>query len=298
MSKWMPSKGQAALWTGAVLCALLSIPAPCPFNGGPQRAAVPTLAVPTGAMSEPDAVSPTAVPAADNTPGNRSPAHPQRPSTPPSKRPPTGGAHPNHPTPPTPNRPNAAPAEPGSTHRPSVPAQPPSAVPGTPVQPPVGAAPGATPAPSPGVAATPGVIWPTEKLRIRVIDGRTLQPLPGAEVVLIETEQRAVTDRNGYTPWIDAPIIRNPRYRPMVQELHGQLGVIAYKNGYRDSVHLGIRMHEGARSEATVWMYKIGPGDTRIEPVLYQVPYHHLWLIQLADKFRSKTQPGEGPERP
>ncbi|MCL6446319.1 MAG: carboxypeptidase-like regulatory domain-containing protein, partial [Alicyclobacillus sp.] len=141
-------------------------------------------------------------------------------------------------------------------------------------------------------------VIPTARLRIRVIDGRTLQPLPGAEVVLIETEQRVTTGKDGITPWFDGPVLRDPRYRPMVAELHGQLGVIVYKNGYRDSIHLGIRMHEGQETEETVWMYKLGPGDRRIEPVLYQVPYHHLWLVELADKFRSKTQPGEGPERP
>jgi hypothetical protein len=145
---------------------------------------------------------------------------------------------------------------------------------------------------------SPYVPWPTAKLRLRVIDGRSQQPLPGAEVVIIETEQRLITDKDGYTPWTDAPIIRNPRYRPLVAELHGQLGVIAYKNGYRDSVHLGIRMHDGTESESTVWMYKLGPGDIRIEPLLYQVPYHHLWLVELADRFRSKTQLGEGPEKP
>ncbi|GGI97632.1 hypothetical protein GCM10010885_04140 [Alicyclobacillus cellulosilyticus] len=145
---------------------------------------------------------------------------------------------------------------------------------------------------------SPYVPWPTSRLRVRVIDGRTLEPLPGAEVVLIETEQRLTTGPDGFTPWFDAPVIRNPRYRPMVAELHGQLGVIAYKNGYRDSIHLGIRMHEGIPTETTVWMYKIGPQDRRIEPVLYQEPYHHIWLVELADKFRSRTQPGEGPERP
>ncbi len=138
----------------------------------------------------------------------------------------------------------------------------------------------------------------TEKLRIEAIDGRTRQPIEGAEVVLIENEQRFVTGKNGLTQWFDAPVIRNPKYRPLVAELHGQLGVIVYKNGYRDSIHLGIRMHEGARSEATVWMYRIESGDRRIEPVLYQVPYHHLWLIELADRFRQKSQIGEGPERP
>lgn len=182
--------------------------------------------------------------------------------------------------PPAPAVPESDPAAP-ETQRPSMP---------TPLPP-----------PTPGSAQTqfsPYVPWPTSKLRVRVIDGRTQQPIEGAEVVLIETEQRATTGPDGYTQWMDAPIIRNPRYRPMVAELHGQLGVIAYKNGYRDSIHLGIRMHEGIPSETTVWMYKLGPGDTRVEPVLYQVPYHHVWLVELADKFRSKTQPGEGPERP
>ncbi|WP_284199954.1 hypothetical protein [Alicyclobacillus sacchari] len=161
--------------------------------------------------------------------------------------------------------------------------------------------PGSQPSANNGTAIGPeswGYTRKTSKLRIHVIDGRTKQPLEGAEVVVIETEQRFRTDKNGDTPWFDAPIFRNPKYRPMVAELHGQLGVIAYKNGYRDSIHLGIRMHENIRQEATVWMYKIGPGDRRIEPVLYQEPYHHLWLIQLADKFRQQSQIGEGPERP
>jgi hypothetical protein len=139
---------------------------------------------------------------------------------------------------------------------------------------------------------------PTARLRIRVIDGRTHDPLPGTEVVLAETEQRLKTNSQGMTAWFDAPIIRNERFRPMVQELHGQLTVIAYKNGYRDSVHMGIRMHEGISSEETVWMYKLGPEDRRIEPVLYQVPYHHLWLIQLADKFRKPSQLGQGWQHP
>lgn len=145
---------------------------------------------------------------------------------------------------------------------------------------------------------TPYVPWPNARLRIHVIDGRTQQPIRGAEVVLIETEQRLTTRTDGYTEWFDAPVVRNPRYRPMVAELHGQLGVIVYRNGYRDAIHLGIRLHEGIPAESTVWMYQLGPGDRRIEPVLYQVPYHHIWLVELADKFRSNSQPGEGPERP
>ena len=184
----------------------------------------------------------------------------------------------------------AVPTAPGAVPptQPSTPAQP---VPATPTPP-------ADPLATPSTPFSPYAPWPTAKLRIRVIDGRTMHPLPGAEVVVIETEQRVQTDNNGLTPFVDAPVLRNPRFRPMVAELHGQLGVIVYKNGYRDSIHFGIRMHEGLRNETTVWMYQLGPGDHRVEPVLYQVPYHHIWLVQLADKFRSKTQPGAGPERP
>lgn len=162
----------------------------------------------------------------------------------------------------------------------------------------------APPAPGTGSTAqsrprfTPYAPLPTTRLRIHVMDGRTHEPLQGAEVVLVETEQRLRTNAQGMTPWFDAPVLRSERFRPMVQELHGQLTVIAYKNGYRDSIHMGIRTHEGNPTEETVWMYKIGPEDRRIEPVLYEVPYHHIWLIQLADKFRRPSQLGEGWQQP
>ncbi len=137
------------------------------------------------------------------------------------------------------------------------------------------------------------------KLRVKVIDGRTLQPLAGAEVVVIETEKRYRTGNDGLTPWIDAPVLRSARFRFLVSELHGQLTLISYKNGYRDSIHMGVRINEGAETRTTVWQYKIEPGlDRRIEPVLYQEPYHRLWLIQLADRFRRPSQLGEGYERP
>ncbi|UOF90451.1 carboxypeptidase-like regulatory domain-containing protein [Fodinisporobacter ferrooxydans] len=139
----------------------------------------------------------------------------------------------------------------------------------------------------------------TAKLKVTVIDGRTRQPLPNAEIVLTETEQRFKTDAKGETNWIDAPIIRDERFRPMVAQLHGQLTLIAYKNGYRDTIYFNVRVHDGVESRVTMWMYQIAPGeDRRIEPLAYETPYHHLWLVQLADKFRSSTQPGEGPERP
>ncbi len=146
-------------------------------------------------------------------------------------------------------------------------------------------------------------VWPFRnqqmgKLQVTVIDGRTGEALPEAEVVVAETEQRYRTGPDGKTPVVDAPVTRDPRFRPMIGELHGQLTVIAYKNGYRDSVYFGVRMHPGLMTEPTVFMYKILPQDTRIEPVHYQVPLHRIWIYELANKFRSTSQPGEGPPSP
>lgn len=198
---------------------------------------------------------------------------------------------PNGTTPTQSNKPSVSPPSPPSANPPAGPTPNPGPNQGQPKGPMDSATPNATP-------TNPQPLYRTGKLRVHVINGRTMKPLPGAEVVLIETEQRLTTDKDGYTKWFEAPIVRNPRYRPLIQELHGQLGVVVYKNGYRDSVHLGIRIHDDAPAQTTVWMYKIGPGDTRIEPVLYEEPYHHLWLIDLADRFRSKSQPGEGFQHP
>jgi len=147
------------------------------------------------------------------------------------------------------------------------------------------------------VPLTPGA--QNGKLRVKVIDGRTRQPLAGAEVVVLETEKRYRTGADGLTPWIQAPVLRSARFRFLVNELHGQLTLISYKNGYRDSIHMGVRMNEGQVTKTTIWQYKIVPGsDVRVEPVFYQEPYHRLWLIQLADRFRRPSQLGEGYERP
>ncbi len=161
-------------------------------------------------------------------------------------------------------------------------------------------------APEPSGKAPAGSFVPTTpgqalgQLRVKVIDGRNQKPLAGAEVVVLETEKRYHTDANGLTPWIQAPVLRSARFRFLVNELHGQLTLISYKNGYQDSIHMGVRVNERAQTKVTIWQYKIIPGgpNTRIEPVLYQEPYHRLWLIQLADRFRRPSQLGEGYEHP
>lgn len=137
----------------------------------------------------------------------------------------------------------------------------------------------------------------TAPLKLRVVDAHTMKGIPGAGCTIGETGDRVETDAKGVAPEIQAPIFRNPRLEEMLAALHGQLTVLCYKNGYRDSVYVGVRMHEGAVTETEVWMTPVGPLDRRVEPTLYQVPIHRVWLIQLADKYRLREE-GEGPERP
>ncbi len=137
----------------------------------------------------------------------------------------------------------------------------------------------------------------TAKLHISVVDAITQKGIPGAGCAVGESGDRVETNAQGVAPAIDAPVFRNPRLEQLLAELHGQLTVICYKKGYRDSIYIGVRMHEGIVTEPAIWMYPIGKGDRRIEPTLYQMPIHRLWQIQLADKYRLFDQ-GEGPESP
>lgn len=137
----------------------------------------------------------------------------------------------------------------------------------------------------------------TAPLRLTVVDSHTMNGLAGAACVVAETGQRVETDERGAAPEVQVPVLRNPRLEELVAQIHGQLTVICYKEGYRDAIYMGVPVYPDETTETQVWMVPYGPGDTRIEPTLYQAPVHRLHLIQLADKFRLREQ-GEGPERP
>lgn len=139
---------------------------------------------------------------------------------------------------------------------------------------------------------------PAALLRARVINAETGQPINGARCVLAETRQEIWSGEDGWTPTIRAPIIRDPRIESMLAELHGQLTLICYKAGFRDTIFMGVRMHEGLVTEPEVWLIPATATERRKEPWLYQMPIHRIWRIQLADKFRSENEPGEGYERP
>ncbi|WP_051331089.1 hypothetical protein [Aneurinibacillus terranovensis] len=135
-------------------------------------------------------------------------------------------------------------------------------------------------------------------LQVRVLDDDTRKPLPNTEVVLAENGYRVTTDKNGMTPAFPAPVIRDPRFEPTIARLHGQLTLIAYQEGYRDEIYFNVRMNPGMLTKTDMYMHRITPQDRRLEPHAYFYPTHRLFTIDLAAKYRSKTQPGAGPESP
>lgn len=135
-------------------------------------------------------------------------------------------------------------------------------------------------------------------IRVHVIDESTRKPIEGAVVVVAETEQRLRTDVQGWTPRVEAPVLRARRFRPIVAQLHGQLSLVVYKNGYRDALYFGVRMRPQSTQYPEVWMAKVTRQDRRLEPTYYHTPFHHLWLVRMADAFRKPDQLGLGPERP
>lgn len=138
----------------------------------------------------------------------------------------------------------------------------------------------------------------TAPLQMRVVDTFTQKGIDGAGCVIGETGQRIETNNAGVAPVIQAPVYRHPRLEQMLAEVHGALTVICYKNGYRDAIVMGVRMHEDVLAEPEIWMTPIGPNDRRIEPTLYQMPIHRVWQVQLVDKYRLYEEEGEGPESP
>lgn len=137
----------------------------------------------------------------------------------------------------------------------------------------------------------------TAPLHVRVVDEISLKPVPGAGCILPETNQRVETDEKGLTPIIRAPVLRNPRRDDLVGELAGELTMICYKNGYRDSIVTGIRMYDDTETQFELFMTPIGPKDKRIEPTFHHIAPHRLWQVQLADRFRLFDE-GQGRESP
>ena len=137
-------------------------------------------------------------------------------------------------------------------------------------------------------------IW--SNLEVQVIDGRTKQPLRNADVVLAETGYRTVTDDRGFTKPFPAPVIRDPRFDAPLGRLHGQLTLIAYKDGYRDTVYFNVRMRQNMMTRVQMWMLQITPEDRRMEAYVYFYPTHHIFVDQLVHKFRTKDQQGAKTE--
>lgn len=137
----------------------------------------------------------------------------------------------------------------------------------------------------------------TAPLIIRVVDVTTTAGVPGAGCVIPETNQRIETDEKGVSPIIRAPVLRNPRQDDLVAELAGELAVICYKNGYRDSITTGVRMYKDTATQFVVSMTPFGPRDKRIEPTFRHIPPHQLWQTSLTDRFRLFDQ-GQGRESP
>jgi hypothetical protein len=146
-----------------------------------------------------------------------------------------------------------------------------------------------------GAPAPPGVPpdlagrWEQwEELQVTVRDAHTGGVLGDAQVVVAETGQRFVTGPDGQTPVARVPVIPETRFAsPALQQLRGRLTLVTYRAGYRDGVELGVPLHPGQVTAATVFLHPVTPDDRRIEPHAHHAPVHHIWLLQLADELRS-----------
>lgn len=137
----------------------------------------------------------------------------------------------------------------------------------------------------------------TAPLYLRVVDGTTMKPIPGAGCVIPETNQRIETDEKGVAPVIRAPVMRDPRADDLVSAIHGELSLLCYKKNYRDAIVTGIRMYDDTPTQFEAYMTPFGPQDKRLEPTFFHIPPHQLWQVSLVDHFRL-FDAGMGKESP
>ncbi|MCR5610318.1 MAG: carboxypeptidase-like regulatory domain-containing protein [Clostridiales bacterium] len=85
---------------------------------------------------------------------------------------------------------------------------------------------------------------PTSGITLRVFDGMSGRPLPGARVVVPETGGEFFTDRSGCTEGMLLPVVHDSEYDRLLKSPSGRITFIVYADGYTPYLLLYARTGE------------------------------------------------------
>jgi hypothetical protein len=132
-------------------------------------------------------------------------------------------------------------------------------------------------------------VAPTGSIIVYVKDGTTDEPLESARVAIPEMGQSFLTDRNGSTGTIRAPVREDAAFEDILPKPWGEITLLVYKQGYIDCAIFHVNIWENqTRNGPTVLLFPTSPDESNDPFTLTEGP-NRLWVKQLLDKYRQPS---------
>ncbi|MFZ5974084.1 MAG: hypothetical protein ACOYU3_01575 [Bacillota bacterium] len=118
-----------------------------------------------------------------------------------------------------------------------------------------------------------------------VLDGMSMQPIEGAEVIVVETNKRYSTLSDGKTPVIRVPILEDEHFKDILKKPWGEITLIIHKEGYADYVLFHTQIWENERRQGPrILLFKADEQAAERPFVIVEGP-QRLWVNELIKKF-------------
>ncbi|NLJ40435.1 MAG: hypothetical protein GX352_02310 [Clostridiales bacterium] len=137
-----------------------------------------------------------------------------------------------------------------------------------------------------GEALQAGAFAQTGSLNPQILDGFSEEPIQGAVVVVPETGGKYITDENGYTPQIKAPIIPNPNFRDIHPQVWGEITLIVYKEGYIEYILLHTNIWEGQNRQGPKILLFKKEDKLLDQPMSIIEGPNQLWINSLVEQYK------------
>lgn len=125
---------------------------------------------------------------------------------------------------------------------------------------------------------------PEGRMRVRVLDGITDKPIPGASVVIPEADIRCRTDERGLTTVMELPCTVDEGLSSLLPYDEGRVTLLVYADGYIPYLLLYCRVLPGMeRQTPTIYMWP-DDGSLPVFEVIEAPPLE--WAAGLAEKFK------------
>ena len=135
------------------------------------------------------------------------------------------------------------------------------------------------------VFGTGPVYTPRGEIVPEVLDGMSLNPIEGAEVVVVETEGRYRTKSDGKTQAIRVPVVEDAHFADILKKPWGEITLIVYKDGYADYVLFHTQVWENqCREGPRILLFK-ADAQAKEQPFSIVEGPQRLWVMELVEKY-------------